>query len=69
MIKSVNYLQECGDAPLGYGFTVEICSHCGYQQLSIHPIPMKHPSECNKCGRKACYVDEDFENEFKSKEM
>ena len=40
---------------MAFGVTEMVCSFCGREQRTVHPIPIKFPAECHKCGRMTCY--------------
>jgi len=48
------------DFPGNLGFECEkqVCSICGFEQVELHPIPVKYPGECGNCGQMACYKAE-----------
>jgi len=42
-----------------FELTLEKCVECGEIAYSIHPSSdMKHPTECDYCGKMACYTVE-----------
>ena len=45
---------------LGWAVDLVECSVCGNKHGSIHPIPMKYPCECNKCGQMACNIKDNL---------
>ena len=60
----MTYLEKKEGVPkFGYGFEIIKCGECGYVGTSIHPLPMKYPCECGRCGKMACYVHEPRRND------
>lgn len=40
---------------LGFGVTIVVCSFCGNEQRTVHPVPIQFPMECGECHRMTCF--------------
>lgn len=62
--SGLDYLEQTNGIPeLGYTLDVVQCEKCGYIRVSVHPVPMQFPCECDKCGEKSCWVKESKKEE------
>jgi hypothetical protein len=43
----------------GYDMAPTECSHCGFVELTIYPIPTRFPVVCSQCGGKSYKIEED----------